>query len=61
MIGIMDGEEFNSVIAPSCVDLENESLKKQVEAVKSKVSQCDHLLSFSLKTNVLIVTSSSKI
>jgi hypothetical protein len=37
----MDDGEFDSVIASSCVYLENESAEKQVEAVKSKVSQCD--------------------
>ena len=37
----MDDGEFDSVIALSCVYLENESAEKQVKAVKSKVSQCD--------------------
>ena len=43
VIGIMDDGEFDSVIALSCVYLENESAEKQVEAVKSKVSQCDRV------------------
>ena len=40
----MDDGEFDSVIASSCVYLENESAEKQVEAVKSKVRQCDRVL-----------------
>ena len=40
VIGIMEGDDFDSVIASSCVYLENESSEKQVEAVKHKVSSC---------------------
>ena len=43
LIRIMDDGEFDSVISSSCVYLENESAEKQVEAVKSKVSQCDRV------------------
>ena len=39
----MDDLEFDSVIASSCVYLENKLAEKQVEAVKSKVSQCDRV------------------
>ena len=39
VIGIMEGDTFDSVIASSCVFLENESEEKQVKAIKSKVSQ----------------------
>ena len=37
VIGIMEGDDFDSVIASSCVYLENETAEKQVEAVKNKV------------------------
>jgi hypothetical protein len=37
VIGLMEGEEFDSVIASSCIFLEDETAVKQVEAIKSKV------------------------
>jgi len=38
VIGIMEGDTFDSVIASSCVYLENKSAEKQVKVIKSKVS-----------------------
>ena len=37
VIGLMIDGDFESVIASSCIFLENETLEKQVEAVKNKV------------------------
>ena len=37
VIGLMDGDEFNSVIASSCIFLKDETSAKQVEGIKSKV------------------------
>ena len=37
VIGLMEGEEFDSVITSSCIFLEDETAAKQVEAIKNKV------------------------
>jgi hypothetical protein len=37
VIGLMDGEDFDLVIALSCIFLEDETSVKQVEAIEKKV------------------------
>ena len=38
VIGIMEGDQFDSVIASSCIFLEDETADKQEQAVEDKVS-----------------------
>ena len=38
VIGVLNGDEFESIIASSCIFLENETSAEQVEGIKKKVS-----------------------
>ena len=40
VIGVENGDKFESVIASSCIFLEDETAEKQVEGIYNKVSVC---------------------
>ena len=53
VIGLLDeNDKFDSVIASSCIFLENEKSEKQVEGIKQKVCTNDLLFAYCCRSNI---------